>query len=101
MWPPAITADDGRFRIPRMTGGVYEASAAGGVGIYRVWQRGAAPPGAVAAMVVVCGGEAVRGQSPRTGFFRSDAFLVSAAVLGAIAIPIFISVSSRDQAPGS
>ena len=96
-----ITAGDGRFRIARVPGGMYEVSAASGAGIYRVWQHHAAPPNAVGSVVVVGGDDAVRGQSPRTGFFRSDAFLISATVVGAVAIPIVILTARRDQPPGS
>jgi type IV secretory pathway protease TraF len=96
-----VTAADGRFQVRRLSSGIYEISAAGGAGIYRIWQRGAAPPNAVGSALIVAGPDAVRGQSPRTGFFRSDAFLISAAVVGAVAIPIFISAARRESPPGS
>ena len=96
-----VTSADGRLRIANLPGGLYEVSAAGGSELYRVWQRTAAPPRAAAAIVIVAGDEAIRGQSPRTGFFRSDAFLISAAVIGAVLIPIFISAARRESPPGS
>ncbi len=96
-----LTADDGRFAVARLPGGVYEASAAGRSGVVRVWQRTSAPPGARSTVVIVAGGETIRGQAPRTGFMKSDAFLISAAIVGAVAIPVFISVSAQDLPPGS
>jgi hypothetical protein len=95
------TSADGRFRFVHLKGGIYEIAAAGGGGVYRAWTRGTAPPGAAGSILVVAGSDAARGQSPRTGFFRSDAFLISAAVLGAIAVPIVILAARREQPPAS
>ncbi len=95
------TSADGRFRFIHLKGGIYEITVAGSGGIYRVWSREAAPPGAAGSILVVADGDAVRGQSPRTGFFRSDAFLISAAVLGAVAVPIVILAARRETPPAS
>jgi hypothetical protein len=97
----ARSAADGRFRFAPLPGGVYTLSAAGGSLVCRVWAQNAAPPGAASSALVVGGGDVARGQSPRTGFFKSDAFLITAAVLGAVAIPIFISAAGREQPPAS
>jgi hypothetical protein len=93
------TAADGRFHLAPLKGGVYEVSGGGGGGIYRVWSRGSAPPGAAGSIHIVAG--AVRGQGPRTGFLHSDAFLIGAAVLGAVSIPIVILAARRENPPAS
>ena len=60
----ATTRTDRRgfFVFRALRGGVYGIAAAGGVGVYRVWAPGTAPPSVQPAALLVAGVDLVRGQ---------------------------------------
>jgi len=89
----------GRFSVA-VPGGTCRLSTGGFTREFRTWVAGTAPPRSrqIAAMVV--GGDVVRGQMPMGDFFRSDAFLLTALVSAAIAIPIAVH-NSKSRAPSS
>jgi hypothetical protein len=90
----AVTATDeqGRFAVSNLRGGVYQITAAGGQGIYRVWAVSTAPPVAQPGAMVVAGHDLVRGQasSPVLRFFTNP-WVLAGLVGAAIAIPIALS----------
>ncbi len=100
-----VRADqEGKFSVPGLRGGVYRISSRGQDAMYRLWAPHTAPPVAQQGVILVVGGDVIRGQcgdvirsqygnSP--GPFASmaqwiaDHPLITAAALGAaIAIPI-------------
>jgi hypothetical protein len=96
-----ITDNDGRFRIAGLRGGLYHIAAGERAVAFRVWTPAAAPPGARQSAVLVIDRGTVRGQTPFPDFVRSDAFLITAVVLGAIIIPIAIHNFRNDHPSGS
>jgi Carboxypeptidase regulatory-like domain len=97
----AQTDEQGRFRIEGLHGGVYQAVVGDRTVALRVWTPATAPPGAQRTALLVVGGETVRGQTPLPDYVRSDAFLITVVVVGAIAIPIAIHNFRNDQPAGS
>jgi hypothetical protein len=87
-----ITDEQGRFAVSNLRGGVYQITAAGGQGIYRVWAVSTAPPVAQPGAMVVAGHDLVRGQasSPVLRFFTNP-WVLAGLVGAAIAIPIALS----------
>jgi hypothetical protein len=86
------TDEQGRFVVSSLRGGVYQISAAGGQGMYRVWTANTAPPVAQPGAMVVAGQDLVRGQasSPVLRFFTNP-WVLAGLVGAAIAIPIALS----------
>ncbi len=91
----------GRFRVGPMPGGVYAIRALGRTSFIRAWRLGTAPPAAGNMALVVVGDDLVRGQMPLENFFASDAFVITALVAAAIAVPIAIHNSSSHKSPAS
>ena len=91
----------GRFRVAGLRGGMYRLMAGNRALAVRVWARTTAPPGARQLAVVNVGDTTIRGQTPIPDYFRSDAFLIAAVVVGAIAIPIAIHNFRNDHPDGS
>jgi hypothetical protein len=89
----------GRFSVA-VPGGTYRLSTGGFTREFRTWVAGTAPPQSRQIAAIVVGGDVVRGQMPLGDFFRSDAFLLTALVSAAIAIPIAVH-NSKSRAPSS
>jgi hypothetical protein len=96
-----VTDDQGRFCIAGLRGGIYQIAAGDRVIAYRVWTPAAAPPGAHRSVELVVDGSVARGQTPLPDFVRSDAFLITAVIVAAIAIPIAIHNFRNDHPSGS
>jgi len=90
----------GRFSVAGLSGGTYRLSAGGLTREFRTWAAGTAPPRCRRIAAIVVGGDVVRGQMPLGDFFRSDAFVLTALVSAAIAIPIAVH-HSKSRAPSS
>jgi hypothetical protein len=96
-----ITDDEGRFRVTGLRGGIYQIAVGERVVVYRVWTPAAAPPGAQRSVMLVIDSSTARGQNPFPDFVRSDAFLITAVIITAIAIPIAIHNFRNDHPSGS
>jgi hypothetical protein len=96
-----ITDDEGRFRVAGLHGGIFQITTGERTVIFRVWTPAAAPPGARRSVVLVIDGGTTRGQTPLPDFVRSDAFLLTAVIVAAIAIPIAIHNFRNDHPSGS
>ena len=95
------TDRDGRFAFGAVRGGVYQLVSTQSAGIFRVWAAGTAPPAAKSVAVLIGNNPVVRGQGPLHNLFFSDAFVMSAVIVGAIVVP-FAILNSRDvRRPGS
>jgi hypothetical protein len=109
-------AQDGTFAVSGLKGGVYEVATPGQHGVYRLWTPEAAPPAANAGVMLVAGGEIVRGQygyppppvpepAPPTpvgpfgrtlNWMGAHPFMTAGIVATAVAVPI--AVSEADDA---
>ncbi len=94
------TDADGYFTFHNVRGGVYQLTSAEGVGTYRVWQAGTAPPTAQPGALVVAGEDVARGnwhqQGGRLKFWLSHPLVIAGIVAAAVAIPVAIH-NSRDR----
>lgn len=86
----------GRFAFQGLRGGVYQIVASDSAGVFRVWAAGTSPPAARPLAVLIRNPLIVRGQGPLHDLFFSDAFVLSAVVIGAIVVP-FAILNSRDN----
>ena len=59
----AVTDDNGYFTIRGLQPGVYEIQSAGGVGLFRLWAPGTAPPAATAEIQITGGSTAAAAPS--------------------------------------
>lgn len=91
----------GRFRLGPVSGGTYAIRSSGQTSWVRAWRGGTAPPATGDTVLVVVGDDLVRGQMPLEDFFTSDAFVITALVAAAIAVPIVIHNRSRHKSPAS
>ena len=85
------TDAEGKFRVTGLRGGVYVIATADASGVYRLWASNTAPPVAQPDVLIVAGGDAVRGQSGfRNGVmqFLSNPWVIAAIVATAIAVPL-------------
>ena len=96
-----VTDNEGRFRVAGLRGGIYQIAAGERAVAFRVWTPAAAPPGAQSSVMLVIDSGTARGQTPLPDFVRSDAFLITAVVLAAIAIPNAIHNFRNDHPSGS
>ena len=90
----------GRFHLGPASGGVYTLHSSGRANLVRAWRAGTAPPAAGDMALVVVDDEVIRGQMPLEDFFASDAFLITALLVAAIAVPIAVH-NSRNNSPSS
>ena len=90
----------GYFQVTGLRGGVYQVFTAQGGGAFRLWAPGTAPPAAKAGVIIVSGGNVVRGQRPLGDYFASDRFILMSLIGTAIAIPVVI-FNNRTKPPGS
>ncbi len=97
------TDQNGYFGFKDMRGGVYQVAAAGGIGMYRAWAPGTAPPSAQHGALVVAGENLVRGQCHfgRLKFWLSHPCVIAAIIAAAVAIPVAIHNADDGEAPTS
>ena len=89
----------GRLAIGPLRGGTYLLKVGGQGRLVRLWAANTAPPAAKNVVLVVLGGNLVRGQMPLEDFFASDTFVVVGLVAAMIAIPIAVHNSGRPASP--
>ena len=103
----ATTATDanGYFAFSRLRGGVYQVVSAEGVGAYRAWAPGTAPPNAREGALVVAGQDLIRGNFGhhlgRLKFWLCNPWVVAAIVTTAVAVPVGIHNANRGGGPTS
>jgi hypothetical protein len=86
------TDEQGRFAVNSLRGGMYQITAAGGQGMYRLWTVNTAPPVAQPGAMVVAGQDLVRGQASSPVLrFLTNPWVLAGLVGAAIAIPIALS----------
>ena len=95
--PVAQTGTDrnGQFAIANLNRGVYELHSAGGVGVYRVWPAGIAPPSANREALLVAGGRLVRGQGGVYQWVSEHYLLTCTGIAAAIVVPIVVIDANR------
>jgi hypothetical protein len=92
----AVTADEGRFSVPGLKGGVYHVAAAEGQGVYRLWSPGTAPPAAQKGVIVY-----TQNAPQQNGFkmFFANPVVIAGLVATAIAVPIALSNNHHPASP--
>ena len=93
----AVSKTDGAgyFAFSGLRGGVYQLTAAEGLGAYRLWAPDTAPPAAQPGALIVAGQDLVRGnlyrpQFGRLRFWLSNPWVVGGIVATAVAVPVII-----------
>ncbi len=85
----SILSDDrGNFRVAGVRGGVYQMKVSDGYVGLRLWANGTAPPSAQNQLLMLNSSTTVRGQDSSFLRMASNPWIISAAVIAAIAIPI-------------
>ncbi len=98
--PVVIQTDAaGRFTSDRLSGGLYEIRLDRRGQVVRLWEKQAAPPKALPALLVVATDTTVRGQRRVGEVLSSDTLILGGLVAAAIAIPL--AVSGSDDGPVS
>ena len=102
--PVAMAATDanGYFSVVGLRGGVYHVATPDLQATVRLWTPGSAPPASQAGVLLVSGGETVRGQLPGFGalkFWLSNPWVLTGAAAAAVAVPIAIHNSQRPSSP--
>lgn len=102
------TGAEGYFAIKDVRGGVYQIASGDGIGVYRLWAPGTAPPTAQEGVLLVANDTVIRGQQPgyspssgpklKTVF--SNPLVVGGIVATAIAVPVAVH-NSRSRSPVS
>jgi hypothetical protein len=92
----ATTDESGRFAFQGLRGGLHLVRAGQGAGLYRFWAAGTAPPNARPSVTMV-DQITVRGQRPFREFFTSNAVILTAIVVAAVAIPIAVHDARNDR----
>jgi hypothetical protein len=92
----ATTANDGRFAVQGLRGGVYQVAAGQGQGVYRVWTAKAAPPSAQNNAIVYTqnGGD---GSGGTLKMLLANPIVIAGLVATAIAVPIALANSSSSS----
>lgn len=80
------TAEQGRFSVSGLRGGVYQVSAGEGQGVYRLWTAKAAPPSAQKNIVFTQGG------GVKT--LLANPIVIAGVVATAIAVPVALANSN-------
>lgn len=95
----ARTDDAGKFKLAQLRGGVYQLHTAGGVGSYRVWTNGTAPPSAVDQVLLTHDQHLARGQRGGGNVMRflTNPWVVGGVVATAIAVPVAIANDDDDS----
>lgn len=86
----ARTDASGRFRVGGLRGAMYEVAAARSSAIYRLWAPNTAPPSARSGVLLVAGGDTVRGQQGPIGYWLGNPCVLAAVVAAAVSIPVAI-----------
>ena len=98
--PVRVKTDDaGRFTSERVSGGLYEVRLDRAGRVVRLWEKQAAPPKALPALLVVAADTTVRGQRRVGEVLSSDTLVLGGLVAAAIAIPL--AVTGSDDEPVS
>jgi hypothetical protein len=101
-------AQDGTFAVAGLQGGVYELATPGQHSVYRVWTAQTAPPASSPGILLVSGGEVVRGQygyappagpgpagpgpiAKTFGWMGQHPFITAGVIATAIAVPVAIN----------
>lgn len=99
----AVTKTDkeGRFVFSNLNSGVYQVVTAESQGTYRAWSSTVAPPSAQQGVLLVKGGDTVRGQHHVPGFkhWLSNPWFVAAVIAAAVTIPVVIHNSNKPATP--
>ena len=98
----AKTDATGGFAVRGLRGGVYQVVAGSGRREFRFWKPGTAPPLARQGVLVVAGGDTVRGNLPGMGalrFWLSDPWIVAGVVATAVAVPVAIYNAKEPASP--
>lgn len=96
---PVKTDAAGRFTSGRLSGGLYEVRLDRRGQVVRLWEKQAAPPKALPALLVIAEDTTVRGQRRVGEVLSSDTIVIGGLVAAAIAIPL--AVSGSDDGPSS
>jgi len=98
------TDRNGYFSFGNLRGGVYQVTAAGGGGAYRVWTPGTAPPSAQRGALVVAGTDVIRGQCRPLRhsyggmkFWLCHPCVVVGIVTAAVAVPLILIDDGPDS----
>lgn len=105
----AQTDADGRFAFRGLRGGVYQLTAAEGIGAYRLWAPGTAPPSAQAGALVVAGEDLIRGNLQCFGrncgswlrFQLANPIVLATLTATAITVPIVLHNQNKGGGPVS
>ena len=101
------TDPSGSFGFANLRGGVYQVVSAGGVGVYRVWTPGTAPPSAQPAALIVAGDDLVRGQwrpirhgCANMKFWLSHPCVIAGLAATGVLVPVLL-INCDDDEPKS
>ena len=99
------TDRNGYFGFSNLRCGVYQVAAADGVGAYRAWTPGTAPPSSQRGALLIAGKDLVRGNwhhnCGRLKFWLSHPCVIAGIIAAAVAIPIAIHNADDDDVPTS
>jgi len=95
----AQTDESGEFELAQVRGGIYQLHTAGGVGNYRLWANGTAPPSAVGQALLVHDEAVALGQfgNGKVMGFLTNPWVVAGIVATAVAVPVAIHNSDDDS----
>jgi hypothetical protein len=101
------TGAEGYFAVKEVRGGVYQIASGDGVGVYRLWAPGTAPPAAAEGALLVAKDTVIRGQQPpaippraQLKTFLANPLVIGGIVATAVAVPVAIH-NSRSSSPAS
>jgi hypothetical protein len=101
------TGAEGYFAVKEVRGGVYQIASGDGIGVYRLWAPGTAPPSAQEGALLVANDTVVRGQQPnyippgaKFKTLLSNPLVIGGIVATAVAVPVAIH-NSRSSSPAS
>ena len=100
----ARAGKEGYFAFKGMRGGVYQIATRDGLGVYRVWSPGTAPPVAEQGALVIAGSNVVRGQggsTPPLKVLLANPLVIGAVVATAVAVPVAIHSANQHRRPSS
>jgi hypothetical protein len=86
----AVTDRFGYFVVRGLRGGLCEVTCGRARGTVRAWAPGTAPPVAQAGVLLVEGGQPIRGQSGPLGYWLGKPWVIAGVVAAAVAIPVAI-----------
>lgn len=99
------TDRNGYFAFGNLRGGVYQVATADGVGAYRAWTPGTAPPSAQQGALLIAGDDLVRGNWHHNGgrlkFWLSHPCVIAGIIAAAVAIPVAIHNADDGDGPTS